>query len=565
MSSKNDNLFLDSDEDDDGNDTDDLLATAAASSTTTKKKKLGSKSKSKAAADNDSEDDDNDNDDSDEDLFADSDDEGEGDDESDNGGPKGKKKGTKKKQLGKNKKKKKLGKASQKANMSKKEKMEALARKRQRESEKKSKKNNKSERSSADSDGKNKASKNKGDNKESGYDSGDSYNSATFQRTKEDDDFIDTTGEDEDALKEYHAEQHFDDERPMGSDSEEDDEDGGHKKKKQRKGASQKQSTSVDALSQDDIQNKSDNPIVQAVLRMKKKKQVKLDEDQIEFEVKEFLRKMDYAADQDDLSIKNKTPATQKILMLSEVMQMLTKVDWQQKLLDEDLLMICKRWIEPLPNGKLGNITVRQRILETIGRMRCGTETGITPQLLKRSNFGKVVMQLYMHPDETPQMKTLHKKLIDQWSRHIFNKTSNMRDLSNVRRGESSMMLGAATSSTAYSNNAHLNRSLIKTEEMMRGGQDLGNILAGNRGKGKYSNNNQGPQGSNRVRVPMSKGFHFTKRPEMRKIDPTQKLEGSRGNLNKTMMKRKQRTSGGKNHNQGRSVQMSADGKGLNR
>lgn len=564
MSSKNDNLFLDSDEDDDGNDTDDLLATAAASSTT--KKKLGSKSKSKSkAADNDS--DDNDNDDSDEDLFADSDDEGDDDDESDGVVAK-KKKGTKgKKQLGrnKNKNKKKLGKASQKANMSKKDKMEALARKRQRESEKKSK--NKSDRSSADSsDGKN----NKGgdnNNKDSGYDSADSYNSATYQRTKEDDDFIDKTGEDEDALKEYYAEQHFDDERPTGSDSEEDDEEGGHKKKKQRKGSSnQKQSTSVDALSQDDIQNKSDNPIVQAVLRMKKKKQVKLDEDQIEFEVKEFLRKMGYAADQDDLSIKNKTPATQKILMLSEVMQMLTKVDWQQKLLDEDLLMICKRWIEPLPNGKLGNITVRQRILETIGRMRCGTESGITPQLLKRSNFGKVVMQLYMHPDETPQMKTLHKKLIDQWSRHIFNKTSNMKDLSNVRRGESSMMLGAATSSTAYSNNAHLNRSLIKTEEMngMRGGQDLGNILAGNR-KEKYSLNNQGPQGSNRVRVPMSKGFHFTKRPEMRKIDATQKLEGARGNLNKTMMKRKQRTSGGKKHTQGRSVQMSADGKGLNR
>ena len=50
--------------------------------------------------------------------------------------------------------------------------------------------------------------------RDEGYDSGDSYASEDYVRTKEDDDFIDVDGEDADAVKELYAEQHFDDERP---------------------------------------------------------------------------------------------------------------------------------------------------------------------------------------------------------------------------------------------------------------------------------------------------------------------------------------------------------------
>ena len=42
--------------------------------------------------------------------------------------------------------------------------------------------------------------------KEGGYQSGDSYDSEDFERTKEDDDFIDADDEDPDALKELYAE-----------------------------------------------------------------------------------------------------------------------------------------------------------------------------------------------------------------------------------------------------------------------------------------------------------------------------------------------------------------------
>merc|ERR1712127_368573 len=102
-----------------------------------------------------------------------------------------------------------------------------------------------------------------GDKKDKGYDSGDSYNSGMFQRTKEDIDFIDNEGEDEDLVKEYNAEQHFDDERPDGESTDE-EEAGGRKKKKP---SSYKKRNSADVLS--DLEENGDeepsNPISAAV------------------------------------------------------------------------------------------------------------------------------------------------------------------------------------------------------------------------------------------------------------------------------------------------------------
>ena len=96
-------------------------------------------------------------------------------------------------------------------------------------------------------------------------------------------------------------------------------------------------------------------------------------------------------------------------------------------LLDLDLLVVAGTWAKPLPNGKLGNVTVRSKLLQAIGKMQ--GENGVTAHDLKRSNFGKVIMSLYMHKSETPELKRQHKDLIEQWSRPIFNKSGNMRDL----------------------------------------------------------------------------------------------------------------------------------------
>jgi transcription factor SPN1 len=362
---------------------------------------------------------------------------------------------------------------------------------------------------------------NTGEAKEAGYDSGDSYNSATFVRTKEDNDFIDIDGEDEDAVRELYAEQHFDDERPDG---ESDDEDGGGRKKKKSGGGSKHKGP--DHVSDDEDK---DNPIMEAVHKMKRKKRTAKKQTELEDEAKAFIGKMDSAADDDEQAIKAKSPATKKLAMLAEVLDMLARRDMIRLLLDMDVLASCKRWIQPLPNGQLGNVTVRQRLIEAIGNMT--GEQGITSNDLKRSGIGQTVMMLYKHKSETPNMKRDLKKLIEQWSRPIFQKSGNMKDLEQAH--------ATRRPPQGISAVASMRKAPPKTEPQTGDGRSNKDNLHSLIASGKTGVQKEG---LNRVRVPFSTGFDFRVRPQSktgdiqdkRMIRPGQPKD-NRGNLSKRM------------------------------
>eukprot|EP00985_Skeletonema_marinoi_P017161 scaffold9352_cov123-Skeletonema_marinoi.AAC.15 len=365
-------------------------------------------------------------------------------------------------------------------------------------------------------------SKNGGDAKEGedkkGYESGDSYDSTTFARTKEDDDFIDADDEDPEALKELYAEQHFDDERP-DSDSEED------RKKKAASSSGKKKSSGGGGVDKISLSDDEDGPsasaaLKEAVRRMQRKKKEVKKLPQLEQEATDFLRKMDAAADADDESIAAKKPALKKLGMLSEVMEMLAQKDMQRVLLDLDLLMVCKRWVQPLPpDGKtLGNLTVRRRIIEALSNMT--GENGINSQDLKRSGFGKVVMALFKHKSETPDMKKMLKAMIEQWSRPIFQKSGNLRDLERAQMVRGMNEMG----------------SLVGIARHQAQQQQAGQKSAKARGRGGRATNeddlaqiintgskNSADIGNNRVRVPYSKGFQFSVRPADRTGDVSDK------------------------------------------
>mmetsp|Transcript_15281 Transcript_15281/g.23115 ORF Transcript_15281/g.23115 Transcript_15281/m.23115 type:complete len:566 (+) Transcript_15281:92-1789(+) len=513
MSTKND-LFGDSSSE---ADTDDLIAAAKSQPIATKKK---SSPKKKAQQPQPDADNDTDNDDDDEDfgspqkggggLFDSS--------SEDEDAPKKKKKkvATKKKKAATAKNKKKPAQPKKKDARTMKEKMEELAKKKRQaanggvpEEEPRRKRSKPT-------------SKNGGDAKEGedkkGYESGDSYDSTTFARTKEDDDFIDADDEDPEALKELYAEQHFDDERP-DSDSEED------RKKKAASSSGKKKSSGGGGVDKISLSDDEDGPsasaaLKEAVRRMQRKKKEVKKLPQLEQEATDFLRKMDAAADADDENIAAKKPALKKLGMLSEVMEMLAQKDMQRVLLDLDLLMVCKRWVQPLPpDGKtLGNLTVRRRIIEALSNMT--GENGINSQDLKRSGFGKVVMALFKHKSETPDMKKMLKAMIEQWSRPIFQKSGNLRDLERAQMVRGMNEMG----------------SLVGIARHQAQQQQAGQKSAKARGRGGRATNeddlaqiintgskNSADIGNNRVRVPYSKGFQFSVRPADRTGDVSDK------------------------------------------
>ena len=116
-----------------------------------------------------------------------------------------------------------------KKTLSKRERMEALTKKKRSEQQQQQQQQQPKRSGSKGSSNTNKNGSAEA-NKNSGYDSEDSYNSAEYVRTQEDNDFIDTEGDDADAVAELYAEQHFDDDE-RGEAMEE------RKKKKSIKGA----------------------------------------------------------------------------------------------------------------------------------------------------------------------------------------------------------------------------------------------------------------------------------------------------------------------------------------
>lgn len=337
--------------------------------------------------------------------------------------------------------------------------------------------------------------------KDSGYDSEDSYESATFERTADDDNFIDTTGEDADAVNELYAEQHFADERP--------DHDGDRRMMKQSKKRRMRADHDDDDNDRDGVKNadlEPDNPVMAAVHRMKKKKRDKKTLTEAEDEVKAFVHKMEVAAIEDEASVLARQPALKKLSLLNEVCDMLSRKDMQRLLLDFDVLVLVRRWMMPLPNGTLGNVTVRQRLLDAI-RTMTGGETGITANDLKRSELGKTVMILYKHRAETPNMKRQWKALVELWSRPIFEKSGNMRDLERVHgaRGADGLAALARTHQIA----ARQQEQQAQRQATLARQQDIGSLIESGKKSGTEA-------GGNRVRVPFSKGFAFSVRPESR-------------------------------------------------
>mmetsp|Transcript_8562 Transcript_8562/g.10994 ORF Transcript_8562/g.10994 Transcript_8562/m.10994 type:complete len:505 (-) Transcript_8562:33-1547(-) len=351
-------------------------------------------------------------------------------------------------------------------------------------------------------------SKNKASN---GYASGDSYESdpEAAKRTLEDDEFLDMEGEDEDVVKEFYQEQKFHDERGI-------DDKGKHK-----------DDIDSDDEREDRKEKDETNPIMQAVNRMKKIKRVEMSRDEREEVAQMFVQRMKEASEEDLESIKARKPALKKLTMLKEVQEMIAKKDMQRPLLDYQLLTVAKAWIAPLPNGQLGNVTVRQNILESIKAITGGNdgEEGVNARDLKDSGIGKVIMGLYKHKSETPQLKRLHKSLIEQWSRPIFNKSSNMKDLERAQRD----YRAHSTMTTTYQRQ----ESLKGPTQEPSGEDDLSSIF-------KKGFRQAKDLGSNRVRIPTSKGFQFTVRPEAR-TDSTIKLKkAGREGLNKRLtVKRK--------------------------
>jgi len=128
------------------------------------------------------------------------------------------------------------------------------------------------------------------------------------------------------------------------------------------------------------------------------------------------------AADEDMNSNKERLPATSKLRMLPQVMDILQKSGMSKSILDNNLLEGVRRWLEPLPDKSLPALNIQNAFFETLSKMYIDTNS------LKDSGLGRVVIFYTKCKRVTPHISRTANALVTNWSRPIIKRSASYRD-----------------------------------------------------------------------------------------------------------------------------------------
>jgi len=143
-------------------------------------------------------------------------------------------------------------------------------------------------------------------------------------------------------------------------------------------------------------------------------------EETMKTEVIDFLSKMEVAAEQDLEAYALKLPAVHKLKMLPEVEVKLRQTELQELMLKNGLLKIICMWLNLMPDGNLPNINLRSSLIRLIDILPVETDDFDRKEELKRSGLAKILVFLTTIPQETGSNRAICKKLIEKWSRPVY-------------------------------------------------------------------------------------------------------------------------------------------------
>lgn len=290
-----------------------------------------------------------------------------------------------------------------------------------------------------------------------------------------------------------------------------------------------------------------------------------LDEDAAQESAVRFLVKMMDARDEDFKSFKRGQPALAKLRDLPEVERMLCKVDYRAPLLTNGLLSVIKAWLDPMPDRSLPNLRVRQVLLAALDAFP--VDEGWTDLLRSSTGLGKVIHYLSRH-DDFEANKRLARKLMDKWSRPIFDMSTDYSHLNaDYERVAAPERNTSASGAAGFARNR---TTILETGRDRRASvaQHLQTERVGDAATAKMMakrDRAMGDELKNVVRVPQRVSFSFTRVPESSSLAGEGSASGAGGTASGTRKKRSldKAVKGMKRKTQSRAVNVSIEGRDL--
>ena len=159
-------------------------------------------------------------------------------------------------------------------------------------------------------------------------------------------------------------------------------------------------------------------------------------------EVSRLREAMLAAVADDEQANKEKLPATSKLRLLPQVMEVLRKYVWflsppqrlslttephrtslAQSIIDNNLLESVCKWLEPLPDKSLPALDIQKEFFPILKKMEY-----IDTNVLKESKLGRVVLFYTKCKRVTPDIQRAANELISIWSRPIIKRSASYRD-----------------------------------------------------------------------------------------------------------------------------------------
>ncbi|KAF0274809.1 hypothetical protein FOG51_00252 [Hanseniaspora uvarum] len=124
-----------------------------------------------------------------------------------------------------------------------------------------------------------------------------------------------------------------------------------------------------------------------------------------------------------------KTIAASKLVLLPKVLHILNRVDLHESLLENNILLAIRFWLDPLPDGSLPSYEIQKNLINILIDLNITNknENGSFTKYLKESGIGKLLIFYKKSKRVEVNLKRKVERLLSDWSRPIIQASDNYK------------------------------------------------------------------------------------------------------------------------------------------